>query len=692
VTEPRHNGVPPGLGCFAIAILCAAAFLPNVEAQIVTAPREILAPAPEYPEGTSTEDATGTVVVDFVVDKTGRPIEPVIVSSSNPAFDEAAIETIRKWRYAPATLDGKPFAAKMEQTLIFERNGDVDNKPYGVAQPGGYPPDYVPAQVTTMLPVVYPYELRRDNVTGQASATMQLDTLGRVVGVKIVSCTRPEFGFALAAALQGFEFTPAASGGAPVEAVMGFRQQFNSDVPADPDADRLLDLEGASGAICGVSQLDEKPRPLSIQNPKYPHALVDPPVPGDAEVEFIIEEDGSVDLPRVVKASRPEFGYAAVEAVASWRFEPPLLHGSPTLAKARVPFKFQPGQDSKAQPVLLAPSSGAADADAPDGGIVTHPDTPVVPLFRPAPVYPAKMGEYHIGGDVVIKFVVDKSGNTLNPVVIHSNAPVFEQPAIEAILRWKFKSATENGEPVNTEVTQELQFEDESEAGHGAANQYDVTPDDLASQGTSPPKVLGIYPIVYPFELERTNVAGEAKARMLLSDTGHVVGVRIVSCSRQEFGLALAAAVQGFTYTPAKKDGSAVPSVIEFDQEFDSDQLATPEDSRLFFLERHTDHIHPISALDAPPHPLSIRHPLYPSALVGTGLVGDATVEFLIQENGWVRLPRIVAASEPDFGYAAAEAVASWAFRPPTIHGQPVVARARVSFKFKAKTSSAPAQ
>lgn len=51
--------------------------------------------------------------------------------------------------------------------------------------------------------------------------------------------------------------------------------------------------------------------------------------------------DQLVVLPRMVSASAPAFGYAAVQTVATWRFEPPTSGGKPVMARARVPFTFK---------------------------------------------------------------------------------------------------------------------------------------------------------------------------------------------------------------------------------------------------------------------------------------------------------------------------------------------------------------
>ena len=57
-------------------------------------------------------------------------------------------------------------------------------------------------------------------------------------------------------------------------------------------------------------------------------------------------------------------------------------------------------------------------------------------------------------------------------------------------------------------------------------------------------------------------------------------------------------------------------------------------------------------------------------------------IEVLIDKDGRARLPRIVKASEPALGYAAAQAANDWRFNPPKANGKAVVARVRVPFVF----------
>jgi TonB family protein len=152
------------------------------------------------------------------------------------------------------------------------------------------------------------------------------------------------------------------------------------------------------------------------------------------------------------------------------------------------------------------------------------------------------------------------------------------------------------------------------------------------------------------------------------------------------------AALEGFAFDPALKDGKPVPHLIKFEQFFSPPELPDESGDSLLWLEkRHPERIVAASALDAPLKPVSQRAPVFPVS-VGPGIdTGEAVIEVLVDEDGHARLPRIVSATDEAFGYAAMQAAAAWWFEPPMAGGKPVVVRARVPFKFGTK-SPAPAK
>lgn len=74
-----------------------------------------------YPSVLERAGVTGRVVVEFVVDTLGR-VEPRtlrVVSSTHPAFDQAAIDAVLGTRFRPARVRGQPVRQLARQQLSF---------------------------------------------------------------------------------------------------------------------------------------------------------------------------------------------------------------------------------------------------------------------------------------------------------------------------------------------------------------------------------------------------------------------------------------------------------------------------------------------------------------------------------------------------------------------------------------------
>ena len=85
--------------------------------------------------------------------------------------------------------------------------------------------------------------------------------------------------------------------------------------------------------------------------------------------------------------------------------------------------------------------------------------TNVVPIVTIAPNYPRKAAIANIEGDVTIEFTVTTTGIVTNPVIIESNPPrIFDREALRAILNYKFKPKSINGQFVDSRATQKIEF------------------------------------------------------------------------------------------------------------------------------------------------------------------------------------------------------------------------------------------
>jgi TonB family protein len=75
---------------------------------------------PRYPEPARPLRQRGSVIVELVVGEDGQPRELRIVESAGPLLDDAALQAIATWRYAPAQTDGLEVASVLRVKLDFE--------------------------------------------------------------------------------------------------------------------------------------------------------------------------------------------------------------------------------------------------------------------------------------------------------------------------------------------------------------------------------------------------------------------------------------------------------------------------------------------------------------------------------------------------------------------------------------------
>jgi protein TonB len=81
-------------------------------------PRKILHVAPIYPEIARHAGVQGAVILEAILDATGR-VESVRVLSSQPLLEDAAVRAVRQWRYTPTELNGVPVPVLMTITVRF---------------------------------------------------------------------------------------------------------------------------------------------------------------------------------------------------------------------------------------------------------------------------------------------------------------------------------------------------------------------------------------------------------------------------------------------------------------------------------------------------------------------------------------------------------------------------------------------
>lgn len=80
------------------------------------------------------------------------------------------------------------------------------------------------------------------------------------------------------------------------------------------------------------------------------------------------------------------------------------------------------------------------------GDIASTPsDGEYLPVIKVSPAYPMRALQRKLEGYVVVEFIVTSSGAVRDVVVVESSSPIFEQAAVEAALKFKYKPRVIDG-------------------------------------------------------------------------------------------------------------------------------------------------------------------------------------------------------------------------------------------------------
>ena len=85
----------------------------------IQAPLKLVNTDPVYPALARSARVQGVVILEAVIDRSGR-VESIQVIRSIPMLDQAAVAAVRQWRYTPALLNGSPVPVIITITVNFK--------------------------------------------------------------------------------------------------------------------------------------------------------------------------------------------------------------------------------------------------------------------------------------------------------------------------------------------------------------------------------------------------------------------------------------------------------------------------------------------------------------------------------------------------------------------------------------------
>jgi len=95
-----------------------------VQLEVFTGPKPKELPSPIYPRGARRAGKEGWVQVNFMISAEGKPYEVAVIhSSGSESFERAALKTVSRWSFDPATMNGKPIDAGANYKIKFALSG-----------------------------------------------------------------------------------------------------------------------------------------------------------------------------------------------------------------------------------------------------------------------------------------------------------------------------------------------------------------------------------------------------------------------------------------------------------------------------------------------------------------------------------------------------------------------------------------
>lgn len=321
----------------------------------VTSPKILTRAAPRIPELAQRMRAAGDVLLSLVVqaDRTIRDIQ--VVRSVGYGMDEEAVETVRKWRFAPGTKDGVAVDVRIRAEVGFREAPDPHAwgaGPLVFDLPAG-------AKAPKLQSGSMPKAVRE---AGDETVAFQftLNSQGEIVDMRPLQGEDSKSLRILMNSLSTWKFEPAPDIATPVMGrvlLIKGEDQFRYKVSQAFRESNTATAEPLAVAVPSPSppkpssQIITVPVRLRLERneatqllvervpAKYPEAAKRAGVQGNVLLAITIDKDGSVKDVKPIDGP-PELVPAAVEAVKLWKYRPAVSRGRTWEATTEVEIPF----------------------------------------------------------------------------------------------------------------------------------------------------------------------------------------------------------------------------------------------------------------------------------------------------------------------------------------------------------------
>lgn len=363
-------------------------------------------------------------------------------------------------------------------------------------------------------PLITPQPRLNDELMAKpcsAYAQLQVNEYGFVTEATIVQSTEPLMNEPLLKALRRWKFKPATEAGQPVSCFI------------------LQPVRVGGGLIFTQSETKEDRDPSVRQSvqPQVPRELST--LDGYVTARVDVSAEGTVTRAEISDSTHSELEPIVLQAVAKWTFTPAVRSGKNAPSRVAIPFVFKPDPKSVPRDVKKVEE--------------IRTDSGPVAIRRVSPEVPGSIAGQEAAAE--LEFVVDAFGNVVNAVLVSSSHDAFASAAIEAITRWRFKPAIQNGQPVAVKVRQ------------GFAMHQQVLTDSRGAVDSLAKVRTTVTPEV-PNALR--GVTGQVEVAITIDENGNVTDAQVHKASYEEFSAPALAAARQWKFAAALKDGKPIAS------------------------------------------------------------------------------------------------------------------------------------
>lgn len=200
-----------------------------------------------------------------------------------------------------------------------------------------------------------------------------------------------------------------------------------------PDVDNERFIKMAS-----AKSLTKKPilkAVVPLEDPRPEEASL---IPGNVDVEFVIDAEGNVVFPRISRVDDDRLREPTLRAIQLFKYHPAYSESGPAALQVKQTLVWR--RTIKREFALK------------------DVDEPPVPLQQVSPIYPFDDKKAGTTGTVTVQFVIGVNGRVTDIEVVRSSGKSFTNAVVYAVAQWKFRPGRKGGVPVNVRAAQTIPF------------------------------------------------------------------------------------------------------------------------------------------------------------------------------------------------------------------------------------------